>query len=97
MRVSSRRAVCTALVFDKHDNVYRKYKVQRILYCSIRYGARRCVIHADFSSVQTERNQVRSVDRLIGCADQYDAMIVSVVTSYDTYLGGPFVCLTAPS
>ena len=43
---------------------------------------------------EAERNRFPIADRLVDFADQQDAMMVSVVSLYDLYLGGPFVRLT---
>ena len=42
---------------------------------------------------KTERIRLRNADRLVDCSDQQDAMIVSIVSSYGTCLGGQ--CLSA--
>ena len=47
------------------------------------------------NSIQSERIRFRNAERLVDGAEQWDAMIVSVVSSYDTYLGGQ--CLVRPT
>ena len=43
-----------------------------------------------------ERNQLQNADRLVAYSDQYDGMVVCLVSLYDTYLVGLFVRLTFP-
>ena len=38
----------------------------------------------------------QNADRLVAYSDRYDAMIISVVSIYDTYLGDLFIRLTFP-
>ena len=46
--------------------------------------------------LKLERTQFRNADRLVGHSDQYDAMIISIVVLYDTYLVGLFVRFSFP-
>ena len=42
---------------------------------------------------EAKRIRFQNTDRLVDCSDQQDAMIVSVESLYETYLGGR--CLSA--
>ena len=60
---------------------------------------RSSVTVSESSELEIEEVEIirfQNADRLVDYSDQYDAMIVSVVSIYDTYLEGLFVRLTFP-